>query len=85
MEDVSKEEEGDTEMTIYLGVLKLKSKIHRVKQKGDEEIDEYILTFRDEWRNTLKVKGERIDFEEYDLEDILSTDRLKAQSKLTEE
>lgn len=85
MEDVSKEEEGDTEMTIYLGVLKLKSKIHRVKQKGDEEIDEYILTFRDEWGNILRVKGERIDFEEYDLEDALSTDKLKAQSKITEE
>jgi hypothetical protein len=62
---------------IVFGLFQLDSKQHRVKTK-----DEYWLTFKDEFGNTLKIKGEEEDFEKYSISDEFDVHRLLGQLKL---
>ena len=64
---------------LHVGILQLEHKVHKTKKDRSQE---WILTFKDPDKNTLKIKVPQSEFNNYEPGDPLELDDLSVQSTI---
>lgn len=67
---------------IYTDIFTLRSKKKEEKEKGEDVVTEYTLTFKDKYSNVVRLNAEEEDYEGVEIGDELDIKKILAQTKL---